>query len=81
MMKKKILRCDHRCQLDDLKNTFEQHCEEMDECLNYSIDKFCNLAEFLTDEIVPYLEYCAFQVGDQQAHDLIIDLHRRIALT
>lgn len=81
MMKKKILTCDHGCRLDDLKNTFEKHCEEMDECLDYSIQKFSNLAEFITDEVVPYLEYCAFQVGDQTAHDLLIDLHRRIEFT
>lgn len=75
---KKLLRCDHGCQLDQLKDTFEKHCEELDEALDYSMVKYVELAELLTDEVIPYLEYCAFQLGDEQAHDLIIDLNRRI---
>jgi hypothetical protein len=74
---KKNLRCDHGCRIDDLKNIFEQHCEELDEALDYSIEKFVELTMFLQEEVVPYLESHAFEAGDEQAHDLLIDINKR----
>jgi hypothetical protein len=75
---KKLLRCDHGCRLDDLKDVFEKHCDELDEALTYSVERFVDLAQLLTEEVVPYLEYCALQLGDESAHDLLIDINRRI---
>ncbi len=75
---KPLLKCDHGCRLDDLKNTFEKHCEDLDEALDFSMQQYVSLTEFLHRDVIPYLEYCAFQIGDEAAHDLIIDLNKRI---
>jgi hypothetical protein len=79
-MVKRLLKCDHGCRLDDLKNTFEKHCEDLDEALDFSMQQYLSLTEFINEDIIPYLEWCAFQVGDETAHDLIIDLNKRMQL-
>jgi hypothetical protein len=78
-MKKSLLKCDHGCRLDDLKNTFERHCEELDEALDFSMEQYVTLGKFLEQEVIPYLEYCAYQVGDETAQDLLIDLNKRMS--
>ena len=76
--KKRLLKCDHGCCLEDLKNAFEQHCEDLDEALDFSMAQYVTLTEFLSREVLPYLEWKAHECGEEYAQDLLIDLNRRI---
>lgn len=75
---KKLLKCDHGCRLDDLKNAFEQHCEDLDEALDFSIEQHMRLTNFLQALLIPYLEYRAHEAGDEEALDLLIDINKRL---
>jgi len=76
--RKRTLKCDHGCCLEDLKNAFEQHCEDLDEALDFSMQQYVGLAEFLSRELIPYLEWKAHECGDEYALDLLIDLNRKL---
>lgn len=75
---KKLLKCDHGCCLEDLKNAFEQHCEDLDEALDFSMGQYVGLVDFINAELLPYLEWKAHECGDDYAQDLLIDLNKRI---
>jgi Uma2 family endonuclease len=73
-----VLKCDHGCRLPDLKKAFEHYLDESDEALDFSIRQYNQLAFFISDQVLPYLEHKAHNQGDEDAQDLLLDLAMRV---
>lgn len=73
-----IIKCDHGCRLPELKKAFDSYLDDADEALDFSIRQYNQLAFFLVDHVVPYLEHKAHNHGDEDAQDLLLDLAMRV---